>query len=137
MARKKQQRGQTKEQRKQCIAGVEVLLGLGFSQAQLARMFDANTATINQWIRFGRVGAWLVGRILYIPELRTRTTIRQLRPDFAVFDVDRAIARAKAWYETTPSEYRERARETPGIRRNAAKTPLTKKFLASYRAARA
>ena len=122
----------TPAMQKQCIEGLERLLALGYTQAQLARMLDADTATVNQWLRYGRVGSRMVGRISFVPELRNKITLRQVRPDMTSQEIMQTRANARKWFSATLS----RPREVPGKRLNEAATALSRTFTKKYRGAR-
>ena len=91
------------------------LQALGFTQAQLARMFQVDTCTLSQWARQDRVGAQCVARVRYIPELKGRVAASSLRPDLDASALRRAEALAKDW--DTNERDSDRARETPGMRK--------------------
>lgn len=110
--------------RQQDAQGIEALLKLGFTQAQLARMFDADSATINQWLRFGRVGDRLAGRVEFIPELRGKITLATLRPTLTSKQRERTLRNAEQWSACRM----RRIREVPGERRNTAKFSMAKKY---------
>lgn len=61
---------------RQRLNGIKRLLKFGYTQAQLARMFDCSSVKINQWHRYGCVGSWFAGRV-------TRTADNSLLRAFA------------------------------------------------------
>jgi DNA-binding transcriptional regulator YdaS (Cro superfamily) len=105
------------------VTGYPALAALGYSQASLARMFDVDTATTNQWHRFNRVGERMLGRVKFIPELKSKVTPAQLRPDLSKERIAASVAEAKEWWAKDANKTRDR--EQPQAARKA-KAPAKK-----------
>lgn len=105
---------------KQAADGMRALQAVGFSQAQLARMYDVDTATVSQWVRLQRVGEWRVGRTNFIPELRGVITAAEVRPDLDAHELKRSIDEARVWARNTA----KRVREVPFASRTTREVPV-------------
>jgi DNA-binding transcriptional regulator YdaS (Cro superfamily) len=96
---------------KTAAEGIAALLSLGYTQAQLARMFDVDVATVSQWVKFKRIGEWRVGRANFIPEFQGKITARDIRPDLSEDRLQRTHNEAAQW--NADKNRKLRAREAP------------------------
>lgn len=97
-------------------SGIQLLLSEGFTQAQLARMFDVDTCTTHQWVRANRIGERMVGRVKFIPELKAKYSPEQLRPDLPPNRIRVTAEAARLWWNDEATK--DRAKEVPGERAN-------------------
>ncbi len=121
------------------LTGHKALAVLGFSQASLARMFEVDTATTNQWERLNRVGERMLGRVEFIPELKGKVTAAQLRPDLSKESIAASVANAKAWWAKEADKKRAKEDVKSVTKPKAAKAakPAKKKAAAKKPAKKA
>lgn len=97
------------------VSTIKPLLALGYTQAQLSRMFQVDTCTTSVWVRTNRVGERCVGRVRHIPELKGRVTPEALRPDLDEGRMRVVSLMAKEWDKAERDV--NRPKETPGERK--------------------